>query len=294
MRRWLELAVIVPADAADAVGARLVEWGAPGIVEEDLPPDRRLVVHLPTTIDAAERKAALAAFLAEIEPWFPGSAEAAVETRIVDEEDWAEGWRWGLPAIEVGRRLRIRPPWIAPASDGRVEVVIEPAMAFGTGHHASTHGCLLALEDLAERGLGSPILDLGTGSGILALAAAGLGGEVIVAVDLDPIAIEAARVNAGRADSGGRVRFAVGGLDAADGRFATILANLYSGVLATLFPELARRLLPGGSIVVAGFLAPDAAELGRLAGEVGLRVVAERTIEGWTTLVLEGTDGAPA
>lgn len=294
MRRWLELAVIVPADAADAVGARLVEWGAPGIVEEDLPPDRRLVVHLPATIDAAERRAELAAFLAEIEPWFPGSAGAAVESRIVDDEDWAEGWRRGFPAIEVGRRIRIRPPWIAPSPDGRIEVVIEPAMAFGTGHHASTHGCLLAIEDLAERGLGSPILDLGTGSGILALAAAGLGAEAIVAVDVDPIAIDAARENAGRADAGGRVRFAVGGLGAATGRFATILANLYSGVLATLLPELSRRLLPGGSIVVAGFLSADAPELERLAGAVGLRVASERTIDGWTTLVLEGTDGAPA
>jgi ribosomal protein L11 methyltransferase len=294
MRRWLELAVTVPVEAADAVGARLLDWGAPGIVEEDAMPDRRLVVHLPETADATERRAALAAFLEEIEPWFPGSASAGIETRLVEEEDWAEGWRRGFPPIEVGRRLRIRPPWLEATADGRVEIVIEPAMAFGTGHHASTHGCLLALEELAEQGLRSPFLDLGTGSGILAFTAAAFGVEEIVALDVDPIAIDAARENARRMDGAARIRFAVGGVDGVPGAFATIVANLYSGVLATILPELARRLLPGGSIVVAGFLSADAGELVRRADEVGLVVVSERTIDGWTTLVFRSRDASPA
>ncbi|MGH7804697.1 MAG: 50S ribosomal protein L11 methyltransferase, partial [Candidatus Binatia bacterium] len=180
MRRWLEIAVVVPTGAADAVADRLVESGAPGIREEEIadePDRRRLVAHFAD----AEAAASVVRILGELEPWFPGVARTTLESRLVDEEDWAEGWRQAFPPLDVGTRLRVRPPWEAPPHDGRVDVVIEPAMAFGTGQHASTHGCLLAVEEFVARG--ASVLDVGTGSGILAIAAALLGAGVAVGVD---------------------------------------------------------------------------------------------------------------
>ena len=151
VRRWLEIAVVVPTGAVDAVTNRLVESGAPGIVEEELrddPARARLVAHF----EDANAARSVERILTELEPYFPGVATAPLETRIVDEENWAEGWRQAFPPLEIGRRLRVRPPWEGAVQDGRADIVIEPAMAFGTGQHASTHGCLLALEEHVTRG----------------------------------------------------------------------------------------------------------------------------------------------
>ncbi|MGH7858209.1 MAG: 50S ribosomal protein L11 methyltransferase, partial [Candidatus Binatia bacterium] len=178
MQGWLELAVTVPAEAADAVGNHLIEIGAPGIIEEEIagaPARARLRAHFPEAIDRAIPDE-VRSFLASLDPIFPGCAAAAIELSRVAAEDWAEGWKRDFPPLEVGRSLRVRPPWGGRAEDGRHDVEILPAMAFGTGQHASTLGCLLALDDLAARGTDlSSVLDVGTGSGILAIAAARLG-----------------------------------------------------------------------------------------------------------------------
>ena len=289
VRRWLEIAVVVPTSAVDAVANRLVESGAPGIVEEEVrddPARARVVAHF----ENANAAGSVQRILAELEPYFPGVASAPLETRLVDEENWAEGWRQAFPPLEIGRRLRVRPPWERAASDGRADVVIEPAMAFGTGQHASTHGCLLALEEHAAPG--GTVLDVGTGSGILAIAAVALGAVSVVAVDTDPIAVAAARSNAFANAVAERIRFAVGGVECVRGAYELAVANLYSGVLAELLPALICRLERQGALVLSGLLASDAPALGRRAGECGLRLVGERTIDGWTTLVYRRSDVA--
>jgi ribosomal protein L11 methyltransferase len=281
VRRWLEIAVVVPIGAADVVADRLVENGAPGIREEDVDDERRrLVAHFSdeSAVLAVER------LLSALEPYFPGLARAPLESRFVDEEDWAEGWRQAFPPLVIGRRVRVRPPWEKPPDDGRADVVIEPAMAFGTGQHASTHGCLLALEEALAPG--ATALDVGTGSGILAIAAALLGADVAVGVDTDPIAVAAARENAARSAVADRAIFAVGGVGCVRGRFALVLANLYSGVLATILPDLAERLQPNGRLVLSGLLAADAAGLVERAAECRLVRAGSHEIDGWTTLVL--------
>jgi ribosomal protein L11 methyltransferase len=229
----------------------------------------------------------MAALLAELDGFFPGCAGARISVREVADEDWAEGWKQSFPVIDVGERLRVRPPWLAPSGGERLEVEIEPAMAFGTGQHASTLGCLLALEDLCAAAPAPPsVLDVGTGSAILAIAAARLGAERVLAVDIDPIAIEAARKNVERNRVGAIVCLDVGSLDRVGGRFALILANLYSGMLRGMFAAFAERAEPHAVLVVAGFLDADREAVSASARDGGWVEAGARSIDGWTTLTL--------
>jgi ribosomal protein L11 methyltransferase len=284
MRRWLEVSIEVPSAAADALALRLVERGSLGLIEEAAGDRLRLRAHFEEPAD--ERLAEdVRGWLRELEEFFPGCAASGVAVGRVDERDWAEGWKREFPPLEVGRSLRIRPPWIAPDDSTRHDVEIEPAMAFGTGHHASTLGCLLALEDVVEReGAPSRVLDVGTGSGILAIACARLGAREVVAVDVDTAAVDAARENARRNRVEHVVALRLGSLEAVRGRFPLIVANLYSGLLRRMFPALAERAAPRGTLVVAGFLDADAAAVAEAAH--GWCEVARRSLDGWTTLML--------
>lgn len=289
MRRWLELSIAVPPAAADVLTLKLVERGSLGVIEEPAGDRLRLRAHFeedPTDESLAKDAEAL---LRELEVFFPGCARSAVEIRRIDDADWAEGWRRGFPPLEVGRTLRIRPPWIAPDASGRHDLEIEPAMAFGTGHHASTLGCLLALEELVEReGPPSSLLDVGTGSGILAIAAARLGAREVLAVDVDVAAIEAASENVRRNLVEAVVALRVGSLETVSRRFGSIVANLYSGLLRGMFEGFAERLEAQGRLIVAGFLDGDADAVADAA--LGWRCIGRRAIDGWTTLTLERAD----
>src|SRR5262245_19026069 len=144
MRRWLELSAEIPPAAGDALSVWLVDRGAPGVIEENAADRLRLLAYFEAADDERELVDALHGFLGEIDEFFPGAAASRVAVARVDEEDWAEGWKRSFPALEVGRRLGIRTPWSARDDSRRHDVEILPAMAFGTGHHASTRGCLLA------------------------------------------------------------------------------------------------------------------------------------------------------
>lgn len=288
VNRWLEVSLTVPVDASDALTHQLIEIGAPGTIEEDAPGGRcRIRAHFHSATDPQSLSSRIRSFLAELEADFPGCASAPLDLESIDEEDWAEGWKQGFPPIEIGRSLRVRPPWVPRSGSERHDIEIQPAMAFGTGQHASTMGCLIALEDLFEReGALSPVLDAGTGSGILAIAAARLGAKEIVALDIDAVAAEAAQENVRRNGLDGVVRVQQGAVSDLDGRFQLLLANLYAGLLRSLFPMLAELSLPGGWLIVAGLLDVDRPAVLETAAMSGWRFVAGRSYEGWTTLVL--------
>lgn len=163
----------------------------------------------------------------------------------VPDEDWLQTWKRGLEPVRVGA-LVITPPW--HATGAAEEIVIEPGQAFGTGHHETTAGCLAAVQ---ERPLtAARVLDVGAGSGVLAIAAARLGAESIVAVDIDPLAVEAATANAARND----VRMAVqhGSVDDVEGVFDVVFANLDTATLCALAGALVNRLAPSGTLIASG------------------------------------------
>ena len=231
-----------------------------------------------------------------------GAAADAARFETLDQRDWVQASLEGLRPVRAGRvlvhgahdRPRVR------ANDLAVE--IEAALAFGTGHHGTTLGCLLALADVARRGRPRRVLDVGTGTGILALAAAravkgGVRGG-IVAGDLDPQAVATARGNARHNGLAGRVRFyeAPGVRHALAGRaraFDLVFANILARPLRRLAPSLARVVAPAGALVLSGLLVRDVPGVLAAYAAQGFRLRRRRVIEGWASLTLARGGAAP-
>jgi ribosomal protein L11 methyltransferase len=210
-----------------------------------------------------------------------------LQTRIVHEADWAEAWKAFFPVLRVGRRLVIRPTWRRHrARRDDVVIALDPGMAFGTGLHPTTRLCLAALEPLSADGrlAGAGVLDVGCGSGILAIAAVRLGAKSALGVDTDPIAVDATLANARRNRLGRRVRAREGSIPTGEPAFDVVLANLIAGVLVPLAAGLRDEVRPGGSLVASGIFVDREAEV-RAAFEAAGLVVTERTADGdWIAL----------
>lgn len=214
-----------------------------------------------------------------------GLATAAPTITPLADHNWAEAWREHFRPLPVGRRLLVAPPWDVPRTTERVVLVIEPGRAFGTGHHGSTAGCLTLLERVLERERPSAAIDLGTGSGILAIAAARLGVPAVLAVDDDPDAVAVAAANARVNDVSARVecrRVDAAALDTAPAPL--VLANLLSAAHARLAPRYRRLLTPGGALVLGGILDAEASAVDERMRAYSLTATDDVSIEGWTSL----------
>lgn len=306
---WLELSVVADPEAVEAVSEilsrvapggtsvepafDLVDDGLGAHVDATLPATVR--AHLP----ARDRRAARAAVAHVREDL--GHLQAFglrpigdVEVRVVLESDWAEAWKRHIDVMRIGRGIVIRPSWRRHrAAPGETVIALDPGMAFGTGLHPTTRLCLAGLERWADAGLvagggadGGPaaVLDVGCGSGILAIAAARLGAARVVGVDIDQIAVEATTANARRNRVARVVRAREGTLPAPGGPFDLVLANLIAGVLVALARDLADSLRPGGRILASGIFVDREAEVREALATAGL-VVVERAEEGdWVGL----------
>jgi ribosomal protein L11 methyltransferase len=200
---------------------------------------------------------------------------------------WAEAWRDHFRPRPVGDRLLIAPPWDAPSVPGRLTIVIEPGRAFGTGHHGSTAGCLEMLEHVAGRQRPACALDLGTGSGILAIAAARLGIAHVLAIDDDPDAVANARANVALNGVGLAVTCTPGDAAMLDAEpRPLVLAN----ILATAHTRLARAyhglVAPGGCLVLGGILEGEAGETADIVERAGFAQRSTLTRDGWATIEL--------
>ena len=259
------------AGEAQRAAAEAFAAGASGLEERDADGEHTLIVYAPETLGAAVYEAARAALDA-------GGVIGSPER--VPTCDWSEHWKRGLAPIVVSPRLRIRPSFVsARAVPGQQELQIDPGQAFGTGGHASTQLVLEWVDALAPalpaRGR---VLDIGTGSGILALAALSLSRARAFACDLDPLASETAQRNAAANGLADRLHLFTGSLAALadDAQFDLVLANLLRSELEPLIPAIVRLARPAGSVVFSGILAEDRADIGRLAARAGLREHAHR------------------
>jgi ribosomal protein L11 methyltransferase len=226
-------------------------------------------------VSAAERDRAASALRAA----FPSVAAEALE---IEDDDWAARSQASLRAVRVGAVI-VAPPWDVPsdAASPAIAIVIQPSMGFGTGHHATTRLCLAALQRIDLRG--RSVIDVGTGSGILAIAASVLGAERVVALDSDADAIEAARENLLRNDRA-RVTLVTGDLRSADLPPAdVVVANLTGGLLEAAAPQLL-RLSEGGPLVLSGLQAEELP--GIRAAYVSRRVESVAEEDGWVCVTL--------
>jgi ribosomal protein L11 methyltransferase len=214
----------------------------------------------------------------------------------VSDEDWAARSQAQLGAVRVGR-LVVAPPWSAPENDKALKRVrpedivisIQPSMGFGTGHHPSTRLCLSLLQDLSVTDL--EVLDVGTGSGVLAIAAARLGAGHVVAIDVDEDALIAARENIDRNDVGRLVvatradAAQMAGAGPAAG-FDVVLANLTGATLAGLSSTMSRLTGPRGVLIASGFTIDEADRVRGAFAAADLPVAEQRDEDGWSALAL--------
>ncbi|HEV8643633.1 MAG TPA: 50S ribosomal protein L11 methyltransferase [Methylomirabilota bacterium] len=287
---YWELALPVSGDVAEGITNFLWELGALGVVEEQASGEEpRLRAFFPGHLDAQRLHARMSDYIGGLRA-LGFAAPGAPRVAPVAEANWAEAWREHFRPLRVGRRLLVAPPWDVPAVPGRLAIVIEPGRAFGTGHHGSTAGCLEALETIIGKRPPRAAIDLGTGSGILAIAAARLGVGRILAVDDDPDAVACATANIAL----NRVAERIACMTADAGALTTdpaplVLANLLSAAHRRLAAAYARYVAPGGRLVLGGLLDGEAAGLGPALRAQGFAPGAARSVDGWTTLELRRT-----
>lgn len=236
--------------------------------------------------------------LALLQSLVPSAHEASPSVERLADADWVSLSQQGLEPIRAGRFFVHTPAHRSQTANGDIAFEIDAGQAFGTGHHETTTGCLLTLDRLRQQGASfANILDMGTGTGLLAFAALALWRTARVAAsDIDPIAIDVSRDNAainriptGRAR--GRVEFAVAaGLDharlKARAPYDLIIANILAGPLVTLAPSIAAALEPGGRLILAGLLTHQAEDVARAYRRQGLMLTGRTTLGEWPTLVM--------
>jgi ribosomal protein L11 methyltransferase len=292
---YIELSVAATIETEEAMCDFLFSEGALGLVTDGLPgvPPRTVIRASfdagvpvgPLLRNLGRYRSALAAL------GLPVAADQ-IGVRELPLEDWGANWKQHFQPLPVGRRLLVTPPWEpGPLPQDRLVIRIEPAMAFGTGHHATTRMCLQALEAcMAGRSArnGPMVLDVGTGTAILAIAAAALGAARVIALDTDPEALEAAAHNLVLNRMEGRVQVCRGGLAVLEQalRFDLILANLDTKTLCPLLDLLRERLAPGGRSIASGIPVEDEETVTTAALAAHLSLGSRRAEDGWLCLTL--------
>jgi ribosomal protein L11 methyltransferase len=267
---------------AEDVAAELFDLGASGVEVRD-----GEAVPMPGVALPGPGRAILVAFFTERAVADDAAATYGGDVASLPDEDWGETWKKGLGPLAVGRAF-VRPSWIdAPTPPGMAEIVLDPGMAFGTGTHPTTALCLAVLSDLLAARPGASVLDVGTGSGLLAIAARNLGAGRVAANDVDPVAVDVARENAER--NGAALELTTAPLDAIAGPFDLVVANILANTLVELAPAIAARVAAGGRVLLAGILTPQEDEVRAAYVAAGLRPVPGGDArEGeWSLLALE-------
>ena len=238
------------------------------------------------TFDAAPEQSAVRTMIGE---HAGPQAAAALQFDMIEQRDWVAASLEGLPMVHAGRFTVHGAHHRSALTANKIGIEIEAALAFGTGHHGTTRGCLLAIDRLAKRRRFCRVLDVGTGTGVLAIAAARMFRKKVSATDIDPVAVRVARGNAWHNRAGAFVTFAIGDARRAlpwRGPFDVIVANILLGPLTRMARPLVHRLAPGGYIILSGLL-PDQANAARSAyAAQGLVLEHRETLENWATLTM--------
>jgi ribosomal protein L11 methyltransferase len=279
---WTHVEVDVTGEVAEAAGAALIDAGATGVEERDLGDGTATVLaYFERPPDPEALGAALAAA-----PGVEAGRLSGLRFGSTPDADWLEVWKRGFEPVPVGERLLVVPSWRRDEADrfrGRAALEIDPGMAFGTGTHETTRLCLEWLDGAWH---GGSLLDVGTGTGILAIAAALLApGSRVVGVDVDPLAVDVARENLEINGLDGRVTLLVGDAVAIDERFDAVLANLTADVIVPSAAVLAARVAPGGTLVVSGILREQEHDVVRALEGAGLEIRDARRHGEWVALV---------
>jgi ribosomal protein L11 methyltransferase len=280
------LVLTAPAGDLELLAARLFEHGALGVELQE--PEQQLMPGTPRLPPGAGR--CIAHFAerdaAEGSARDLGRAESPVE---VAEQDWSVAWRKHHRPLRVGKRSWVQPPWEdAPASPGEARVLIDPGMAFGTGSHPTTALCLARVDELLAEMPGADLLDVGTGSGVIAFLAVKLGAGRVCGSENDPVALAAARSGAElNGISPGRIAWALADPGELPGPpYRIVVANILLDTLVELASQIAQKVAPGGRLVLSGLLVPQAAEAEAAYAAEGLVPFSRAEKDGWVRVEL--------
>jgi ribosomal protein L11 methyltransferase len=286
-RHFVKAVFKTPAAMADEAAGFLVARGALGCaVKEPVKAiSRRKVVSLQAYFDhlAPSQLAAIGRAMASAGMLGRDGRQPRTE-RIIDP-GWSTLWMKRFKPLRLGRRFMVVPPWSRERDPKRLTVIIRPARAFGTGHHPTTSGVLRALERLCAARQFRSAMDVGTGSGVLAIAMKLIGVGEVLAIDTDADALSNARENAALNGLEAKLRFSSAALGRFHRRFELVTANILASTLIEIAPELTRLVSRDGRLILAGILAPEADRvLSRY--RPALRCLASTRNHGWVTLVL--------
>ncbi len=303
-RVWYELAIDVHAEAVEPVSALLASYGYNDGVAIDEPyvqdgdgdnlqidVEKAFTIHT-WVADSDYRPEIVEEIRAAL--WHLGMMRPIGELRVstLAEEDWANAWKEHFKVHRIGERVVVRPPWIAHEPQGdEVVVELDPGMAFGTGLHPSTRLSTLGVEQVVLQG--DRVLDVGTGSGILAIAALKLGASHVEAVDVETVAVRATMENAARNGVADRVDVRHGSVGLGEpflGEYDVVLANIIARILIEQADGIVTAARPGGSMVLAGIITEREADVVSAFAERGAIVITRRQEDDWVSLVLKRSD----
>ena len=295
--KWLELSVSTPPEFVEPLSHIFYRYGHGGVALEQeggFNPDEgetpnetawvTLKTYLPINESTDERRNRIDVGVRLVAHVGPVTELVA---RMVDEDEWQNSWKEHFHVLRVGRRLVVKPTWreYEPEAED-VVIVLDPGMAFGTGHHPTTRSCMEALERLVTPG--ASVLDFGCGSGILSIAASKLGASSVLGVEADSSAVRVAKRNARENRVEHNVRVVEGTLPRPEARaaeFDVAVANISAKVVSEAAEELVRVVRPGGYVIASGIIADNRAVVESAIVDAGA-ALAEDVVDGdWVTLV---------
>ncbi len=285
-KKWLELIIEVREALAEDTAARILDVGASAVEEREGEEGASLLItHIALEDGATGKLRAIEALLATL-----GVEKSAITLRNIEDQDWIAQSRGHFKGEAYGEKLWVKPPWDEGGTpEGRVALTLEPGLAFGTGRHPSTRLVLLAIESQCGGKPPGRMVDLGSGTGILGVAALLHGAEHVVALDLDPKAVEETKTLAERNGVGDRMTtlgttLSAGALKDWWGRVDFIAANIFLDALRELAPQVHGALAPGGRAVLSGIGYEQVETLARIYKEAGFTLERTNRIEEWSSV----------
>jgi ribosomal protein L11 methyltransferase len=303
MTRWKSITVETRREAVDALSHFFTEHGALGMAYDERlfgpdgdpadplpPPDEvtRLTAYFPWETDLHAVKRDFLDFLPVLARSFGADPGAFVSAAEITDFGWAEKWKEHFKPRRIGRRITVKPSWetYSPAP-GEIVLTIDPGQAFGTGTHETTQMCLRLLEDVFDAAPAPRrVLDIGTGTGILGIAAARLNASFTLGIDVDPKGVEVAGENARNNGVEDRFQAATTPLSCVEGRYDLILANVLAEILVDLKQEIADRLEPVGTLILSGILTEKSDWVVKEYGDVGFTLAGKKEEDQWAALLL--------
>ena len=284
---WLQLSIRTRAANIDALSNFLMERGAPGVVLKK----NGIDAFFAHPHAGAPLRRDVHRFVDAVARLSPRAHKPRLRWRVVKQENWEHSWKRFIKPRRVGKTFWVTPPWLEPPKFRRRRVItIEPGMAFGTGTHATTRGCMELLEEVSGRvgDRGFTALDVGTGSGILAIASAHLGAREVCAIDNDPVALEVARGNLTANRVASRICLSGARLSAIRRRFDVVAANLTAETVLELAGALDKKVAPRGFLILSGILRKKAGAVTRRFND-RFRVLKRKRAREWVTLLMQRT-----